>query len=141
MARMSTEPCPLPVLVLADPADSAPATFAMWGLRPMVVHHLEDALRLLGEQAFRAVVLDLDLPDIDALMLVTAIRSHRPISELPIFAMGSAAHDARELAEQRGCDHVFGAHGRDPDVLAAEVEAALAHPRRAHSMTAARTAA
>lgn len=106
-------------------------TLDLWGFHPAVSGSVEDTLRWLAEGECLALVVDLELPGVDVLGLLSVIRRHEPTRGLPVVATARASDAALlELARERGCDVVL-TGAPDPDRLAMEVEAALAHPGRA----------
>lgn len=68
----------------------------------------ERALCMVAETTPVAVVLDLDLPDIDPLDVAAALRAHSRTARVVIIAVASRlSHDVLELATHRGCDVVL----------------------------------
>lgn len=121
-------------MVILEPTTQAPETtetLRLWGFRSVTAATAEEALRLLSESQCIALVVDLDLPDVDVLGLVSAIRQHETTRHLPVLGMVSQDDGASvELARQSGCNAVL-TGATDTHRLAMELEAALAHPDRA----------
>jgi DNA-binding response OmpR family regulator len=100
------------------------------GLRPRAIDDGERALRLMADEGWEAVVLDLELPLIDPLGVVGAVRAHGPTRDLPILALASIpTDDVLELARGRGCDRVLD-RALDVVKLAKEVERAVVYRLR-----------
>lgn len=133
MHSLST-PSLLPILVILRSDDHRPAHLALMGLRPMVVHSVEDALKVLAERSFSAIVVDLDLPREDTLSFISAIKDHAETADLPILALGCETDTSEALAKDRGVDVVLSVHCSAPSVFADEVAQALL-PHEALSQT------
>jgi len=105
-------------------------TLRLWGFRSATTSDGEEALRMVAEHGVRALVLDLDLPGVDTLSVASALRQHEPTRDIAILATTRDHEgDVCALARERGCDAVL-PNPVDPDRLAAELEAILAHPGR-----------
>ena len=139
-SRLATNPSAqldAPVLLVrpwTGVQDNQQSTLKLWGFRSSVTSDGEEALRMIVEQGCRALVLDLDLPQFDTLAMVGALRGHPTTAHIPIVAYSASLSDeVLELAYQRGCTSVLEGPV-DPDILAMEVEAALARPCRGRSL-------
>lgn len=70
---------------------------------PIFTDSSEDALRQLADGRFDAAILDWDLPGINGLQLLKAIRANPATRALPvIFASGRASPDYEALALKHG---------------------------------------
>ena len=123
---------PIPVLVVQPwgSQNRCQETLALWGFRSACTADVEEALRMMAEHECRALIVDLDIPKVDSLALVTALRAFERTRGVAIIATTGGGDEAvDELALQSGCDVVI-TGPFDPDAVAAELEAALAHPGR-----------
>ncbi|GAB5545011.1 MAG: hypothetical protein SangKO_047710 [Sandaracinaceae bacterium] len=103
-------------------ADALHAALAHWGYDCVTCRDASDALREAGEQAPRGVIVDTEMPYVDALDVVTALRQHGPTANTAAIAiLPSLAEDVLELATGRGCDRGI-ARPIDPDWIAAEID-------------------
>ena len=93
----------------------------------VVVDDGEQAVNAVREQVFDVVLMDIHMPNMDGLMATQQIREMvGPVSDLPIVAVTANAMNA-DRAEylSRGLTG-FVAKPIDPDVLMAEIQAAIA---------------
>ena len=97
-------------------------------MRGCVTHLTDDAteaIQMLGEDQWHAVVLDLDLPGFDVLGLMGTLRGHSQTRDLTIVARAdSVSDDVTALALSCGCDRLISGRLTDQQ-LAAEVERVL----------------
>ncbi len=92
------------------------------GLSPSPTASGERALRMMAEGRWDAMMIDLELPNIDALGIVGALRAHEPTRNVSIIALSrSTSADVLELAHARGCDRVVSREA-GPNELAHEIE-------------------
>lgn len=106
------------------------------GLDPLYTGDGEKALWMIAEMRPCCVVLDLDLPREDALMIAGALRAHPRTAHLAIVALSrSSSADIRELVLARGCDRVLEKPIRG-ELLAAEIEAIVAAAERRRARAA-----
>lgn len=125
----------LPVLMLHRWDDhvrgSCHDTLRLWGFRAFTTSDGEEALRTIVEHQFCAMIVDLDLDDVDALSIIGALQKDERFRQLVVIATTASGDDSavRELAREHGCDAVLSSPV-DADVLAAELEAVMAHRAR-----------
>ncbi len=133
MAPPESGPRPhVPVLLVQawDCGADCRETLQLWGFRAAATADIEEALRMVAEHDCRALVVDLDLPRVDVLALVTALRTTSATRDVTIVATTRGNDEAIDaLARESGCDVVL-TGAIDPHALAMELEAALAHPGR-----------
>lgn len=126
--RKSKKPTAQRILVVhVDDEDAARCCDALrrCGFDPALTTDGEDALRMVAEEHFDAVLVDLDIPRVDALDVVGGLRMHPPTSALPIVALARVlSDDVRELVTGRGCDRVV-ARPVDAVAVAHEIEGLL----------------
>lgn len=122
-------PEPPSVLLLhraGEVARRAREALELWGFEAEAVDEPEGALRVLAEQGGEAVVIELDLPEVDALGVLGALRAHRATREMVVVALTERVDDdLLALVEGAGCDRVLPAPA-DPDELAHELQRLLA---------------
>src|SRR5687768_4808386 len=80
-------------------------------LRPafesLLVDEGESALMSAARETLEGLVIDLDVPGVDMLNVVAALRGYAPTRDIAIVAIASSyAEDLLELAREHGCDHV-----------------------------------
>ena len=121
--------CPPRVLVLqADRKMQARCrrTLAAWGFEVRCTASAERVLSLVAEGPCDALVIDLDIPSVDGLGVLGAVRAHGPTRRLPIVVLSAESDGAtNELLVGRGSDLIL-AGTFDADWLAAELESVLA---------------
>jgi signal transduction histidine kinase/CheY-like chemotaxis protein len=121
------------VLLVEDNELNQEVAMGLLEVAPMsidVAGNGEVAVRMVGEQDYDLVLMDMQMPVMDGIAATKAIRSNPRFRELPIIAMTANAMDAdRELCRQAGMnDHV--SKPIDPDALMATVMKWI-KPRRA----------
>ncbi|MFI5336149.1 MAG: PAS domain S-box protein, partial [Opitutales bacterium] len=84
------------VLIVDDNATSRrilSEVTAGWGMLPEAVEGARPALALLGSgRRFDAVILDMQMPEMDGCMLAQEIRRTRPLGTLPLMLLSSIGH-------------------------------------------------
>lgn len=132
MSHVPTHP-PRVLVLQADRSLQARCRRALglWGFDVRCTASAERALELVAKGPCAAMVVDLDTPSVDALGVLSAIRSHGPTQMLPVLALSASTDEAMgELVRGTGCDRVIEGPF-DADALAAEVESVLARASRA----------
>ena len=113
------------ILLITDDsplAASLEAQLALWGYGCLTCRDASEALRQAAEEPPLAVVVDTDMPRVDVLDVVTALRQHGPTSRTAAVAiLPSLADDVVELAAGRGCDRVT-SRPVDPDWIGGEID-------------------
>lgn len=99
-AKESKAPIPpmLQVLLLEDNVELAELLclmFGMWGFQPTVAHLGRDASRLLEEQEFRLVVVDIDLPDTTGFEVVAGAWARGRLQNTRIIFFSGEPSDGR----------------------------------------------
>jgi DNA-binding response OmpR family regulator len=107
-------------------------TLAAWGFEVRCTASAERVLSLVAEGPCDALVIDLDIPTVDGLGVLGAVRSHAPTRAIPIVVLSVATDGAtQELVDGRGSSRML-AGAFDADWLAAELESVLSRvPSRA----------
>lgn len=102
-AKAATPPM-LQVLLLEDNVELAELlclVFEMWGFQPAVAHLGREASRLLEEQEFHLVLVDIDLPDTTGFEVVAgALARGRLQNTKIIFFSGEPSHNRVALVRQ-----------------------------------------
>jgi CheY-like chemotaxis protein len=96
------------ILVIEDEPDGQEVVagiLAHFNVDSEVVSSGKEALNLLSQRAYAAVILDLALPDIDGISLLRSIRANPQITDLPCLVM-TAYHSSavKKEALDAGCN-------------------------------------
>jgi CheY-like chemotaxis protein len=65
-----------------------------WGLEPVMASTGEEALQLLGERHFEAVICDLQMPGMDGMQLATHVKLEYPT--VPVILLSTIGHDTKK---------------------------------------------
>jgi CheY-like chemotaxis protein/nitrogen-specific signal transduction histidine kinase len=65
-----------------------------WGLEPVMAATAEEALQLLNDKEFDAMICDLQMPVMNGLALTTAVKAVHP--QLPVILLGTIGQDIRK---------------------------------------------
>lgn len=117
------------VLVVEDDPDVAKVvTLALEGHDVTVATDGRKALDLLRHATFDAVVLDLMLPEVDGLSVLSHIRAEPTTADLPVVVLTARVRESDHVrGYERGADRYL-TKPFDPTVLAATVEEVVRTP-------------
>jgi two-component system sensor histidine kinase BarA len=81
----------------------------LWGHSVSAANHAREAMKLYQKQGFDLIILDIQMPDIDGITLMTMMREARPDDRTPIVALTANVlnHEPERLLEL-GFDHFLG---------------------------------
>lgn len=133
LAIMSTEqqrqPAPQPHLLLVD--DDADILILLKQIlyreyRITTAHNGQHALRLLEQQPFDLVLLDLMMPDMNGMDVLDSIRLNPQIADLPVVIVSALTHNEDIVRGLQSGANDYITKPFDPDVVRARVHAQLA---------------
>lgn len=108
-----------------DTRDGYVEFLAFAGFTVMSASGREDMRRLLAERIPDAVVMDLQLPEVDGWSLIRELKTSPVTRQVPVLVVSAAVRDSdRESAIAAGCDG-FISKPADPDVIVAELRRLL----------------
>jgi PAS domain S-box-containing protein len=133
--RRRIEPLDLPRVVLVVEADPerqrllTEATIAA-GFRPVAVANGKDALHTAGHIQPQAVVLDLQLPDLDGYQTIVRLRSNPETAQIPVLVLAEKGADAVETQVFTGPTRLLWLPEEDwPDFVTHEIRRTVAGER------------